>query len=572
MNTGTTVVLEFESNFQWVSSTDYGELWLLDLGAPHTLIKTYMADEVVSESFVVDFSTMIDPTTAQFEFYYNDAGAWAWNWGIDDVEVLYDAAGVTPLVFEMEFDYWCDLEYYWDNVVLEVSDGCPGDLPDDWQVAWAMTGEEVYLGGWNHAVVDLAPYVTGNEIMIRFRMISDDSFELRGFLLDNVFIANLFDVTQITDPAPVYEDFFDDFSTDDDFCIGDDSDWCLDMSFGMGQYWEYVPDNEWCTDFPDYAVLDGLIWDTEIADAYEAYLTFEHDYSFANDAHGTVGRVELSADGGETWYILADVTGVSGGYETVTKDISFWAGSEILIRFIVDGHHAFLAGLEQWSTTSPPYYGPTSGHWCVKDIYITGKKDNTPPVTTIQMSGTQPENAGWYSTPVKVKITATDDAGMGEIHYILDGQETVVPGYVAEFTVSGNGEHNLEFWGVDATGNVETHHTVPTFRIDAGSPPEVEITAPEPGLYLFGNKLLSSSKVFIIGAFTIEATATDAESGVYKVAFYLDGDLIGEDTEAPYSTYCAVKHMGAGEITVTAEDFSMNTAEDTLDVTYYKFL
>jgi hypothetical protein len=561
MNTGTTAVLEFESNFQWVSSTDYGELWLLDLGAPHTLIKTYMADEVASESFVVDFSTMIDPTTAQFEFFYDDDNTWAWNWGIDDVEVLYDAAGTTPFVLEMEFDYWCDLEYGYDYVLLEVSDGCPGDLPDDWQIAWSITGEEVYLGGWNHAVVDLAPYVTGSEIMIRFRMISDEGFQLRGFLLDNVFIANLFDVTQITDPAPVYEDFFDDFSTDDDFCIGDDSDWCLDMSFGYGDYWEYVPDNEWCADFPAYAVLNGLIWDTEIADAYEAYLTFEHDYDFATNPHGTVGRVELSADGGESWYILADVNGVSGGYETVTKDISFWAGSDILIRFIIDGQHAYLAG-----------YTPTAGSWCVKDIYITGKKDNTPPVTTIQMSGTQPENAGWYSTPVKVKITATDDAGMGEIHYILDGQETVVPGYVAEFTVSGNGEHNLEFWGVDATGNVETHHTVPTFRIDAGSPPEVEITAPEPGLYLFGNKLLSSSKVFIIGAFTIEATATDAESGVYKVAFYLDGDLIGEDTEAPYSTYCAQKHMGAGEITVTAEDFSMNTAEDTLDVTYYKFL
>jgi hypothetical protein len=296
-------------------------------------------------------------------------------------------------------------------------------------------------------------------------------------------------------------------------------------------------------------------------DAYEAYLNFEHDYDFAADPHGTVGYVEISADGGANWYILAVVTGTSGGYVTENFDISFWAGNDILIRFVVDGQHAELSG-----------YGATAGFWCVRDIYITGKKDNTPPVTTIQMSGTQPDNAGWYSTPVKVKITATDDAGMGEIHYILDGQETVVPGYVAEFTVSGNGEHNLEFWGVDATGNVETHHTVPTFRIDAGSPPTVAITAPEPGLYLFGNKLLSSSKVFIIGAFTIEATASDAESGVYKVGFYLDGDLIGESTSAPYSAYCAVKHMGAGTIKVVAEDFSMNTAEDTLDVTYYKFL
>jgi len=30
--------------------------------------------------------------------------------------------------------------------------------------------------------------------------------------------------------------------------------------------------------------------------------------------------------------------------------------------------------------------------------------------------------------------------------------------------------------------------------------------------------------------------------------------------------------MGAGTIKVIAEDFSGNTAEDTLDITYYKFL
>jgi hypothetical protein len=281
--------------------------------------------------------------------------------------------------------------------------------------------------------------------------------------------------------------------------------------------------------------------------------------TFSADGMGPspFGYIEISPDGGETWYILDKIYKEAGSGEDM-YDISAWAGNEILIRFRVDA---------RWEQSN---YAPME--WCIHELSIVGKEDNEPPVTTIQMSGTQPDNAGWYSTPVKVKITATDDAGMGEIHYILDGQETVVPGYVAEFTVSGNGEHNLEFWGVDATGNEETHHTVPTFRIDAGSPPSVAITAPEPGLYLFGNKLLSSSKVFIIGAFTIEATATDAESGVYKVAFYLDGDLIGESTSAPYSAYCAVKHMGAGTIKVVAEDFSMNSAEDTLDVTYYKFL
>jgi hypothetical protein len=343
----------------------------------------------------------------------------------------------------------------------------------------------------------------------------------------------------------------------------DDMDnWCTSCVI-WGDYWEHLVISDvdhWCITFPDIPINNALIWSTEITNAYEAYLSYEEEYDFSA---GTEGRVEISADGGNTWFILDVNTGTNPSnpnYDVEHYDLTPWAGQEVLIRFRAIGD----------VNVNPTLFG---GHWCVRNLLITGKKDHTPPVTYIQMTGTQPDGAGWYNSPVKIKITAVDDAGMGEIHYILDGQETIVPGDIAEFTVSSNGEHNLEFWGVDAIGNVELpHNTVPTFRIDAGSPPSIEITMPEPGLYIFGNKILSSSKIFIIGAFTIEAAASDAESGIYKVAFYLDNDLIGEDTETPYSAYCALKHMGAGEIKAVAEDFSMNTAEDTLDVTYYKFL
>jgi len=128
-----------------------------------------------------------------------------------------------------------------------------------------------------------------------------------------------------------------------------------------------------------------------------------------------------------------------------------------------------------------------------------------------------------------------------------------------------------KYWAVDNVGNEGTHNEVPSFKIDSGSAPTVAITAPEPGLYLFGNKILSINNVFIIGAFTIEANAEDIDSGIYKVAFYLDDQLLGEDTEAPFSQYVATRHMGAGTIKVVAEDFAQNVAEDTLDIKYYKF-
>jgi hypothetical protein len=234
----------------------------------------------------------------------------------------------------------------------------------------------------------------------------------------------------------------------------------------------------------------------------------------------------------------------------------------VIIRFRV-----LQTGSWEWAKAN---FIPTSW-WTIYDIFIKCKHDDTAPTSTLTLSGTMAD--GWYNTPVTVKITAVDDNAMGTIHYILDGgSEVVVQGGTAQFTVSTNGEHSVEYWSVDSVGNEEAHKISPVFKIDQGSPPTVSITGPEPGFYLFGNKILSMSKVFIIGAFDVEATANDAESGIYRVQFLLDGEIFSEDTEKPYSAYCSEKHMGAGTIKVIAEDFSGNTAEDSLDITYYKFL
>jgi hypothetical protein len=304
-----------------------------------------------------------------------------------------------------------------------------------------------------------------------------------------------------------------------------------------------------------------MVWSTEIMDAYEAYLTFQWMKNIVS-SYPTV-RVQVSADGGTSWYTIClfdtnkpVTTDPASG--TYSYDLTPFVGQQILIRVLVDS--------TDWQGLAG------AGSFCIWNLTITGKQDTIAPVTTMTMSGTMKES-GWYTTPVKFVITATDvGAGMGDIHYIVDGKETVVPGAKAEFTVSANGEHNVEYWGVDKVGNVEPHHIVPTFRIDAGAAPTVSITAPENGLYLFGKKLMSFSKPFIIGAFTAEATANDADSGVYRVTFYLDGEVVGEDTTAPFSAYIAQKHMGAGTLKVVAEDFAQNKAEASLDITYYKLL
>jgi hypothetical protein len=503
--------------------------------------------------------------------------------GTPGAETKIDVSNIgigNPVI--MCFDAWWDIEAGWDYAVIEVAN-YPAEHCTDWYqveidpcnfgydeqyLMWYSTCENYYGyfnffypclpvpdgDGWlNGMCVDLneafdflgglmGAFVRGDEIEVRFRLYSDSGWNQRGIKIDDLDIIGL-------DPDlnnGYLEDGPDTMDTMDNFCMS---------SLMYGQFWEEVAPAEWCAFWPDCGgIEDALVWTTEIMDAYEAYLTFETMFDFDGDAEG---RVQISSDGGATWYTLAlytdGHTNDGMGWFTEHFDISAHAGNPILVRFIYENHGTF-------------------GIWCIKELQITGKKDTSAPTSHIQMTGTMKES-GWYSTPVSITITAEDEgSGVKEIHYKLDGVETVVAGDTATFTVSGDGEHNIEFWAVDFTGNEGEHFTIPTFRIDSGSAPTVAITAPEPGLYLFGNKILSASKVIIIGAFTIEATASDAESGIYRVQFYLDGDIIAEDTEAPFSTYCAEKHMGAGTIKVVAEDFAQNTAEDTLDITYYKFL
>lgn len=204
----------------------------------------------------------------------------------------------------------------------------------------------------------------------------------------------------------------------------------------------------------------------------------------------------------------------------------------------------------------------------VKSGYVG---DTTPPRTFIELFGEQIPQTEWYCTAVKITIYAIDDYGMGEIHYLLNGKETIVPGYIAKFTVSRNGDNNLEYWGVDAAGNEEIPHNFVKIRIVTYDPFFIVITAPDPGVYLFGNKLLSSNKIFIIGSFTIEAEADDERCGIKNVEFYLDDTLVGTASTPPYGAYCSLEHFGAGEIKAIATNNHNSCSLDFLDIEYYKF-
>jgi hypothetical protein len=366
-----------------------------------------------------------------------------------------------------------------------------------------------------------------------------------------------------------------------------------DVGFSMvrdtyhgGEYWRQTGDFTFEQDYPAQFLDNYILWETEIEDCYEAYFFGEWYY---NLGLGQEARIEFSADGGNTWNIIdrvhthkAQILGVPGdacidtnfwnnedfpvsgsGWLTIPRfDLSAWAGSSILIRArIINTGHTTVPSYDDRDS----FYGGSIG---VRNFRIMGKQDFLPPSVDIDLAGNS-VGPGLYAGPVTVTITATDNKEVGEIHYILDGTESVVSGDTASFKVSEDGSHTVEAWAIDAVGN-EGSHVSTSFSID-NSPPTVSLTAPEPGLYLFGNKLLSMSKPFIIGAFTAMATADDAQ-GVAVVQFLLNGEIVGEDTEAPFDTYVAVKNMGAATLKAVAVDGVGNTAEDSMDITYYKLL
>jgi hypothetical protein len=465
----------------------------------------------------------------------------------------------------MYFDAWYEIEDGWDYFTIEVAPCADTHTWLDWApltITWPDAFAAPYITGYSQAdghgvfnvddgwysadngealYVDLSEYGTG-PMEVRIHFMSDLYTVFRGIKLDDFSIpALVIDGVPFTDPCDNLDN------------------WCPQGAWSYGSFWTYdALLDQWCWNAAVPAPYqDGLIWSTEITDAFYATFCFTYNNALTN---GMV-TAEISADGGVTWYeICRFTTTYRLGIGTYCYDLSPYVGKNILIRFLAQPND-YIAGTV------------VSGLFCVYDLEIMGKKDSQAPVTTATMSGTMKES-GWYTTPVKVTITAVDlgGAGMGEIHYILDGVEKVVAGAKAEFTVSGNGEHTVTYWGVDAVGNVETpKHSLPAFRIDAGAKPTVSITAPTPGIYFNGKKLLSSSNTIIIGSFTVEATASDADSGIYRVSFYLDGNAVADDTTAPYSAFICSKHMGAATLKVVAEDFAQNTAEAEMTLKYFKF-
>jgi peptidoglycan/xylan/chitin deacetylase (PgdA/CDA1 family) len=147
--------------------------------------------------------------------------------------------------------------------------------------------------------------------------------------------------------------------------------------------------------------------------------------------------------------------------------------------------------------------------------------DTTPPTSSITCNGAACASSS-YTQPVSVALSATDDplgSGVAAIRYTTDGSEPTEasPIYSGAFTVSQTTTVKFRAW--DVAGNVETTMSK-LIQIDTTAP-SVTLTSP-------------SDASTVTGLVHVRATASDAESGVAVVRFYLDGNLLGTATSSPF--------------------------------------
>jgi hypothetical protein len=170
--------------------------------------------------------------------------------------------------------------------------------------------------------------------------------------------------------------------------------------------------------------------------------------------------------------------------------------------------------------------------------------DTQAPTTTA--AGLTAQGAGWVtnSNPVTVTLTASDSGsgmsgGSAATYYTLDGSDQTT--YTGSFQVSGDGQHIVTYWSVDALGNTEATNTG-YVNIDT-TPPTTTAT----------NLAASASTGWQDAPVTVTLSASDAVSGVAATYYTIDGG-----TQQTYSTPFTVSAEGSHTIVYWSVDAAGN--------------
>jgi photosystem II stability/assembly factor-like uncharacterized protein len=238
---------------------------------------------------------------------------------------------------------------------------------------------------------------------------------------------------------------------------------------------------------------------------------------YAGIAVGTYQSVWRTTDGGATWRFQRIDDGQTAG-DTELRSVAYPGGS-------AGSPVSVSRGLNLQLSSNGFRAVAYRGEWARPDV--------TAPTTTSDAQAA-------YLGQAIIHLMATDEvggSGVAHTYYRLDGggqtQGTTV-------TVSAAGGHTLEFWSVDASGNIETPRGSVGFSIT------VPDTTPP--------TTVSNALAAYAGPATIQLTATDnvGGSGVAHTYYRLDG---GPQTDG---TTVSVSDAGAHGLEFWSEDVAGN--------------
>ncbi|MBC7128612.1 MAG: DUF11 domain-containing protein [Thermoplasmatales archaeon] len=181
------------------------------------------------------------------------------------------------------------------------------------------------------------------------------------------------------------------------------------------------------------------------------------------------------------------------------------------------------------------------------------------PITKCVLDPPLPDgDNGWYKTPVKVELEASDNgSGIAKTFYKIDGKEWIE--YNGAFILQ-DGKHSLFFYSIDKAGFVEEIKKI-SINIDMFAP-EIKIEKPKAWLYIGDHKIipLVGNKAIVIGKITINIAIEDIKtSGIEATYLYIDGRIVAQGkTEINYTLN--EKMYGIHKMKIVSADLAGNIA------------
>jgi hypothetical protein len=213
-------------------------------------------------------------------------------------------------------------------------------------------------------------------------------------------------------------------------------------------------------------------------------------------------------------------------------------------------------------------------------VYLPANKPPNKPSLISPANGSTLESSN--SATLKVEVTDPDDDPM-DVYFYDDSDDSLIgsvtdvaSGDSAQVSWLGLSANTTYHWyAVANDSQLETKSDTWSFNTSGAEnkDPKVCIVKPQRGLYIFNSMIRRYLFRFriplIIGKITIIANATDEDSGIERVEFYINGELKETDTTEPYSylwRWNRPRLIHIFCITVVAYDNEGVTAEDCMIV------